>query len=531
MPSTGLQHPALAAVAARAASAGSSAVLFDVTHFGAAPPSGTDLAANAVPTTDVTPPTAKDRVATETLAFEVAGMGFQLHTWAPATPSKQLDAVSNRRISVSPHESDHSGSYRQLFSGSVVINPRFLYDAARSTELLLTLDSAPWQPDYADSLMIAHAYRGMLDATTPKQDRVGVPVLSLQSPVAPFRDPPRRFRADGSGEAPRVPRGMALRMLVGFDVTSWHRRIELVCEIAAFAAEHGFGLQVADRRFGRVRGEWWSVLPPDQQRYAERKQALFGWAPGGVPAAAQLLTFVGPARVGSSAAIAADLLARNVGILAVSEVSLQEVAFVNLAVPIAPARLDRTGTAETAETSTGTCHPITAGIGRTASACGLTRRRGVRARSTIGDSAAADYRVLTTGPVRPRIEDAVRESDYPVWLSWEIPLEPDPALRPDVAELILAQLKERAGPVTGGQIDYYRVQVAPGGRVTGRAKITISLVGGIARRDVPSLLSELCPLAEREVAARLVRDDLPRSAIRVRLAWRERWLGRSTTLA
>jgi hypothetical protein len=522
MPSAAPQHPALAAVAARAASAATPAVLFDVTHFGAVSTVDTDP---AVPTTDVTPPTATDRVATETLAFHLAGMGFQLHTWAPSTPSKQLDAVSNRRISVSPHESDQNGSHRQLFSGSVVINPRFLYDAARSTELLLTLDYGPWQPDYADSLMIAHAYRGMLDATTPRPGRVGVPVLSLQSPVAPFRDPPRRFREDGSGEAPRVPRGMALRMLVGFDVASRHRRIELVCEIAGFAAEHGFGLQVADRRFGRVRGEWWSVLPPDQQRYAERRCALFGWAPAGVPAAAQLVTFVGPARVGSSAAIAADLLARNVGILAVSEVSLQEVAFVNLAVPVAPARID------TAETTTGTCSAIGAGIGRTASVCGLTRRRGVRAHSTIDDSAAADYRVLSTGPVRPRIEEAVRETDYPVWLSWEIPLEPDPALRPDVAELILARLKERAGPVTGGQIDYYRVQVAPGGRVTGRAKITISLVGGIARRDVPSLLSELCPLAEREVAARLVRDDLPRSAIRVRLAWRERWLGRSTTLA
>lgn len=516
MPSTGMQHPALAAVAARAASAGSPAVLFDVTHF-AVGDGGT------VPATDVTPPTAKERVATETLAFHLAGMGFQLHTWA-ATPSRQLDSVANSRISVSPHESDDGGTYRQLFSGSVVINPDFLYDAAHSTELLLTLDYAPWRPDYADSMMIALAYRGMLGATTPKEDGIGVPVLFLQSPVAPFRDPPRSFREDGSGEAPRVPNGMALRMLVGFDVASRHKRIELVCEIATFAAEHGFGLQVADRRFGRVRGEWWSVLPPDRQRYAERKRALFGWAPAGVPEAAQLITFVGPARVGSSAAIAADLLARNVGILAVSEASMQEIAFINLAVPIAPARIGKAA-------SDGTCHSIADGIGRTASECGLTRRKGVRVRSTIGDSAAADYQVLATGPVRPRIESSVRETDHPVWLSWGIPLEPDPALRPDVAELVLAQLRDADDKVVGGQIDYYRVRVAPGGRVTGRAKITVSLVEGVSRGDVPSMLSELCPWAQREVAARLVREDVPLSTIRLRLAWRERWLGRSSTIA
>jgi hypothetical protein len=516
VPSNGLQHPALAAVAARAASAGSPAVLFDVTHF-AVGDTGT------IPPTDVTPPTAKERVAAETLAFHLAGMGFQLHTWA-ATPIRQLDSLTNSRISVSPHESDDSGTYRQLFSGSVVINPEFLYDAAHSTELLLTLDYAPWRPDYADAMMIALAYRGMLDTTTPKEDGIGVPVLFLQSPVAPFRDPPRRFREDGSGEAPRVPNAMALRMLVGFDVTNRHKRIDLVCELATFAAEHGFGLQVADRRFGRVRGEWWSVLPPDPKRYAERKAELFDWAPDGVPEAAQLVTFVGPARIGSSAAIAADLLARNVGILAVSEASMQEIAFVNLVVPIAPARIDRPG-------SDGTCHSITDGIGRTASACGLTRRQGVRVRSTIGDSAAADYQVLSTGPVRPRIEASVHETDHPVWLSWGIPLETDPALRPDVAELVLAQLKDAVDRVTGGQIDYYRVRVQPGGRVTGRAKITISLVDGVSRGDVPSLLSELCPWAQREVAARLVREDVPLSAIRLRLAWRERWLGRSSTIA
>jgi len=100
-----------------------------------------------------------------------------------------------------------------------------------------------------------------------------------------------------------------------------------------------------------------------------------------------------------------------------------------------------------------------------------------------------------------------------------------------VAELVLAQLKDATDKVTGGQIDYYRVRVQPGGRVTGRAKITVSLVDGVADRDVPSLLSELCPWAQREVAARLVREDVPLSAIRLRLAWRERWLGRASTIA
>ncbi|MCA1655697.1 MAG: hypothetical protein LC635_04485, partial [Pseudonocardiaceae bacterium] len=155
MTSPALRHPALAAVAARVASSGSPAVRFDVAQI------DPDAAA---PTTDVVPPTAPDRVATETLAFHVAGVGFQVHTWTPDTPSKQLDGVAASRIAVRQHESNGHGPSRGMFAGSVVINPDFLYDAEHSVEILLTLSYEPWRPTYADSLMITLAYQGITAA-------------------------------------------------------------------------------------------------------------------------------------------------------------------------------------------------------------------------------------------------------------------------------------------------------------------------------------------------------------------------------
>jgi predicted amino acid-binding ACT domain protein len=506
-----LRHPALAAVAARAAGAGSPAVLFDVTHF------GTD-GFSAAPPADVTPPTAPDRVAADTLAFHLAGVGFQVHTWAPDTPGKQHDGVSTSRIAVSPHDEAGEGLSRKLFNGSVVINPDFLYDAAHSVEVLLTLGNDPWRPTYADSMMITLAYQGLVAAAAADD---GAPVLFLQSPVAPFRDPPRQFRVDGSGEAPRVANGMALRMLVGLEHSNRRKRITLMCELAALATEHGFGLQVADRRFGRVRGEWWSVLAPDEKLYARKKAELFDWAPDSVPTTVQLLTFVGPARVGSSAAIVGDLLARNVGVLAVSEASMQEIAFINIMVPLAPARVGRSRLSST-------CLSIADGLGQTASECGLTRRQAVRAKSRIASSAATDYRVLRTGPMRPRIKESASTSDHPVWLSWGMPLVSSP---PDVAQLVVSQLREATDRVLDARIDYYRARVLPNGRVTGRAKITVSLAEGLTRGSIPALLSELCPWAQREAVAQLVTDHLPLSTIRLRLAWRERWLGTSGTIA
>lgn len=507
MPNPGLRHPTLAAVAARVATAGSPSVLFDITHDG--PETG-------LPAVEVVPPTASDRTATETLAFHVAGVGFQVHTWTPGTPSKQQDGVTTSRITVRRQESN--GHARGLFAGSVVINPDFLYDTDHSVEILVTLDHDRWRPTYADSLMITLAYQGMTAAAAADgDDPRGAPVLFLQSPVAPFRDAGRQYRVDGSGEAPRVANGMALRMVVGLEQDNHGKRIALMCALAELATENGFGLQVADRRFGRVRGEWWSVLPPDRQRYEERKSELFGWAPTVRPSAVQLLTFVGPGRLGSSAAIASDLLSRNVGLLAVSESSMQEIAFINMVVPLAPARIGR------ARLSSAT-QPIADGLGQTASECGLTRRQAVRAKSRITSSAASDYRVLRTGPMRPPIKESLATVDHPLWLSWSMPMS-DAVRRVDVAELVAQQLRAATDRIAVARIDYYRARVRPDGRFTGRAKIAVSLMDGIHESAIPTLLSELCHWAQRESVAHLLADDVPLSAIRLRLAWRERWLG------
>ncbi|HEU5472014.1 MAG TPA: hypothetical protein VFV67_15285 [Actinophytocola sp.] len=504
-------HPALAAVAARAASSGSAAVMFNVTHYGTA-----DRTAPPAPQIDFIPPTENDRVATETLAFHPVMAGFQVHTWTPDTPHKPVEGVSINRISAGPRP-DERNPASHLYHGSVVINPNFLYDPANSTEILITIGYDPWRPEFADSLMVSRIYQGIATAAADG----GVPVLFLQSPVAPFRDPPGRFREDGSGEAPRTANGMALRVLVGLDDRQPEKRLDLLRDIAGMAQDIGLGLQIADRRFGRVRGEWWSVLAPHANRYAERKADLFGWAPPGVPETVQLVTFVGPARVGSSAALAADLVARNIGILAMSGATLQEIAFINVMLPIAPARSGRTPSAA------GTCLPIAEGLGLVASDCGLTRRQGVRERSRIASSPATDYQVLSTGPVRPGIADPDSGIEHPLWLSWTVPLEFDAAKRPpDVAQLVLAQLCAASGQVTGGRVDYYRVRVLPDGRVRGRAKVSVTLAEDITRSRIPEMLSELCPWAQREVVATLIRDRVPLRAIRLRVAWRERWLGR-----
>jgi hypothetical protein len=509
-------HPT-ATVAGRAATAGGRAAMFNVTHFGR----GVDATEAAAPVIDIVQPEDGDQVATDVLAVQLAGVGFQVHTWKPDTPRTTFATASTTRISVSPWLGRHRTGMA-LYRGSVVINPGVRNDPAQGMEILLTIGYEPWRPDFADSLMIALAYHGLAEAAKDN----GMPILYLHSPAAPFRDPPASFRGDGSGEAPRISNGMALRMLVGLDGHDPNSRLALLRNVADLAAANGFGLQVSDRRLGRVRGQWWSMLPPDAGRCARRKAELFGWAPAGVPGSVRLVTVVGPARVGSSAAIATELVVRNVGVLAVAEVLLQETAFINLLVPIAPARIADGPVS-------GTALPIAEGIGQVASDCGLTRRQEVRFRTWIRDTPATDYQLLSTGPVGPGIEPSGGSGGrwwdpggHPIWVSWSLPLEPDPGLRPpDVAGLVVAQLQEATDRVEVCRIEYYRAKVSPDDRIRGRAKISVAL-RQVSRFNFALLLSELCSWVQQEVESTLVREHVPLSAIQLRVAWRERWLNR-----
>ncbi|WP_143231259.1 hypothetical protein [Actinosynnema sp. ALI-1.44] len=472
------QYPALAKIAARAAGSASPAIQFSVGHL-TGPQPGIEASA----------------AIGEYLSVRTGGVGFQLRTWSPVTPGYPPTGVIAQ---------DDGGGW---FGGSVMINPDFLYDSAHSTEILLTLGHEPWCPDYADCLMITLAYKVM---TTAAGDEV--PILFLQSPVAPFKDPPPRFRIDGSGEAPRVANGLALRMLIALDTSNPRKRLTLVRNIAWVAAEYGLGLQVTDRRFGRVRGEWWSVLRHEPDVYQRKKEELFGWAPSGVPDRAQLLTFVGPARVGASAVIAADLLARNIGLLSVSEATLQEIAFVNVVAPVAPARH---GLGEVS----GTCLPIGSGLGALARDCGLTARRGARRTSPMDDTPATDYQLLRTGPVDPCVTRADDTVHRPIWISWHLP-----SMR-DVPGVVVDHLLA-GGHVSRGRVDYTRARLAQSGLVRGRAKVSVALDPAIDRVDVPDRLSSLCSQVEQEVVAYLVESGEPLRSVGLTIAWRERWVNR-----
>lgn len=520
MSSVNRKPSALAAAAARAAGSGISGIRFRVAHLGRNG-IGDQLTLDAQFPDNFAP----ERLVREALSFEVAGNCFELRTWTPqasvATDPGVQAAIVERNASNGERGPWHGEGHSRdgfLYGGSGSLNPNFLYDSVKNVEVLLTVGDDAWNPSFRDSLMTGMTLENLARAAAEIAD---APIMFLQSPVAPFHDrPPRRFRQDGSGEEPRRSQGSAIRLSMGLEEGRSKERLAFVEYICSFANENGLGLQFADRRYGRVRGEWWSVIEFDRDIFVQRSAELFPWADVTPPSTARMITFVGPARVGSSLAILRDLAARHVGVLAISVSGLQDLAFVNVLVPVAPARY-------TSAPTDGTSTDLLVGLGSIASECGLTPRRRVKRRLVSELTAAMDYQVLNSGPVTLTVPP-VDTIEYPIWMSWELPEGLSEACDPTF--LVLSQLNSRSDVVQAAGLDYYRSRVIPSGRTRGRAKLSVHLVGLREDRIVPELLGDLCVRGQTEAVGALLKAGVPQPEIRLRVAWRERWLGRWATV-
>jgi predicted amino acid-binding ACT domain protein len=487
---------ALTVVAAQETTSGSSPVQFNVAHT-ASSPTGQSPGFDGI-----SPPTAPDTLASETMRFQAFGAGFRLYAWTPETPSPAAQCT----LATQPPDRDPASN---LYHGSVLTKPMFARRPAQATEVLVSLGHEPWSPGYRDSLMLLRACRELTSVAA----RHRLPVRFLQSPVSPFRNPPPNYRADGSGEAPRVSNALAVRMALGTGISA--QRLDTLIELTNLAERNGFGLDVSDQRLGRGKGQWWTVLHADPATYQRRRHELFGWAPTETPRSVLLCTAIGPGRLGSTAAITEELAARQVGVVAISAAKLHGITFVNLMIPLAPG--------QDAAACVGLVATIGDGLASVATRCGLTNPAAVRARSRIAASSAADCMLLTSGPF-PLPPDA-RRPDLPLWTSWALPVDvfADQKLQPDLAELVIGRLARESAIIAGARIDYQRTRISPDRRLNSRAKITISLPSTI--EQVPATLTELCTRVRRETLTTLVQQGIPVRGVELTLDWRERWVG------
>jgi hypothetical protein len=495
----------LARIAAEAAGSDTSLVRFTVTHG----PTGRDP--DPIRWADGQPQgTAGDPELwpSDFCHFSAAGLSMSASTWPSAK------SAFNGPIQIDPPEPTcRWGSFS--YSGLTVPNPGFLSgESTQPIEVLVTFGSTPWAPSYRDCLMNSLITQRLYALAN---ERAGGLVQHLVTPAAPFLDHRMYERGDGSSERLRDAVGSCIRMAVGLDPNLPTARLGFEEGVAALAEEYGLGLKLDDRRFNRVRGEWFTIRRFDRERYRQERNRLFPYVPADLlPRKALIATVTGLPRPGGAAAVIAALRTKRIGVLAASVCVMRKIGFIQLVVPASDQD-----------------QPLPAwsgawneGLNILAQRCATFPRQSP---DDGGDANAVTNFVFAISPIMrcywPQSSRRTGASKtgrvpYPLWLRWEVPhrLIQTPRL--------LANIQAKLQPyMRRCEVAYALSRLVRGDVVRGRAKLIVVLEHCYRdQAEAQRVLADAAERAQEETLKQLGAGDVENGRTRLRISPRERWL-------
>jgi hypothetical protein len=476
---------------------------------------------------------------TEALQFVCDGLTIQCATRGslPGSVGSTTPGLAGEWSRIGPQTEHYAGVLRS--------NPRFLYDDVRLSELLFTID--PSIPE-ASTWGLAAILMNLAAKLSGAAKDATAPILYMQSPVAPFRAVPKPGRADGSLERPREAAGVVLRAAVGVDAKFPDRRIALEWSMSKFSADHGIGMEVRDRRPGKVRGDWFSVVKHEADQIRTYAEDLAGNDVDTQVAGVRPVTIVGPGRIGSTATCLALLNSLGAGLCGVSITAAQDIALINLILPdrgVGPKEsLERAGPAQRVADH----QDLELGLRAVAQTALPTTDRRTSEVSDLEEE-AADY-VLVAGRRRlhkkQRSPQGVqRRSRWAIWSSWDVPqrLVTFQMITRCLLEALTVEVETSGGARVQPQLLYARSRTVGTARLRGRSKIAVETMPVPPELSVQQYLDELCSRVEaraRELLIRRLSQDVGSGGISpnragallgdVRVGWRERWLGKGSPI-
>lgn len=493
----------LARIAAEAAGVRTSSVRFTVTHGPAASQFNPGYDPVSAPGPDKEDP---EGWPTDFCLFSAAGLSMSATTWPSA-----MSTLSGRVQIGDAEANGHPNTYS--YSGLSVPNPGFLSESTHRMEVLLTVGNSLWSPTYRDCLMQALLIERLSSMAV---ERASAPLMHVHTPAAPSVEVHSSDRGDGSNERLRDAIGPCMRLSVGLDPNNAAARLDFETHLAALAEEFGFGLKLDDRRFNRVRGEWFTIRGFDRERYRQARNRLFPNEPTQPAKSAVSVSVIGPSRIGTTAAVTATLRARGIGVLAASISSMQKTTFINLILPVAASAGTKVFP------WSGNWHDALPML----DVCATNRFETVE---DTDDGPVADWKVAASAPIRcsyPQTSQRTGASasgrvPYPIWLWWQLP--PGAIDTP----LLLARVQANLAPHTRRcEVAYAQSRLVRGDVVRGRAKLIVLLAQD--NRDhsaVQRLLSDATERAQERTREQLLAlGRIDGSRARLRMSPRERWL-------
>jgi hypothetical protein len=430
------------------------------------------------------------------------------------------------------------GSGWKVFGGVAQPNPSFLFEGTTVLEGVIAI-----APQVTSTALQRHhgatVYRVMRKIARLAANSAGSPILSLQVPALL----PGNGHDDESvarQETWASSSSLAVRFSIAIGDVTAEERVGYIRELAAYCSTNGLGLWVSDLRPNHRAGNWFEILPHDEDLATRESRAAVP-APDVALCGVLPLTLVGPARVGSTLVTLESFGPRLPIILASSITVLDDLAFIHLQLGLTEEdyRNDEITTPRTPQPCPRPT-PFLRDLETQLKSYGtdVSTKRLVEK--------LAGYAPLI-GPAMPIAVD--RPSCRPIWLSWEVDSNVG-----GLREMILA-LSQALDDLVQPAVDLGRIDpVCLHERVTGSypnieylisRDLGVGSVRAKGKLQIPDDLLYKLPLlddvdrtgewwAAIGVAVATTLEDswlmeLKRKGVEpreLRVAWREWWLGR-----
>jgi hypothetical protein len=479
----------------------------------------------------------------ETMASAANGVGLVLGTntgvdLPPLGGYRRQDSFAAGLIADEPT--------RKVFRGSAVPNPTFLYESAATYQGIVSVDPAPRSVKFYQSL----AVRDLIEEISRIAANVAnAPLLFLQSPA---QLPAQSFIGEDVRSAKitasRRSSSLAVRFGIALHEPSAKLRFELSDKLRRYCGERGFGLWLADSRVGYRTGNWFQICPPADDLSRRDRRELAASVDWRAVEACLPVTFIGPARTGSTYSIMSFLSQFNdVGIISCANTALDDLAFIHLQLSFTGVRRSclRELNSRLAGQSAWATDPGAALVyvhERLTGSAG-----GVSGHVLAGELSehAGDYQTLVGPMLGCAVPDQHRRMT--VWVSWQMEGAVEDLATP-LRELFTAFSNIGFGPGGPGgpgragrpgaaeagnletdipNLEYLICRDIGNSVLRGRGKLSVpeadmlKLAGG---NDVEGAAAKLCVGIEKAWKTSLARRGA-RGASELTVAWREWWLG------
>ncbi|SFW79076.1 hypothetical protein [Amycolatopsis australiensis] len=464
----------------------------------------------------------------ETLCSATNGAGVVIgtRTRKPLDGAELVDRVDGQQ----PAERPQAGDGGWVFHQTTSPNPTFIYESAQTFEALIGIDPAAREVCEWHGLAVRDLVREISDAASALVD---APLLSLQCPaqlpaVVKTRNHDLRTRKEVASPCA----SLAVRFAIALRDVSAAARFELADRFRELCEKHGYSLWLADTRPGHRQGNWFEVTHADGgfsplYRGDLRSRQRIGTC---LP-----VTFVGPARIGSTHAIVSFLQRYpQVGVVGCAATTLSDVAFVHLQLAIHGVAADR----------------LNRILGKLLGECStparphkllreLFKRLGLPpdpdGPAAVAQDPTGDYQTFAgpAFPYRPfQMPDCMA-----VWVSWEVARQHRGLAAPlDCLYRALAQVAPQVpmpdGVASAGElatVEYLICRATEQSVIRGKAKLALPkpVLRRFSSAGIELPASKLCAALEEAWKAQVDQSGVD-GVSELTVAWRESWLGHWT---